>query len=76
MRLLANFKGKKVNIYFSENSLLAPIHDVTLKDLGSNFFEIKSSDNTINKIYSISSIISVEECQEPKPYYGPSGNNL
>lgn len=77
MILLNNFKGKKVNIFFSKDSSLDPIRNVILKNIGSNFFEVESDNNsTFNKIYSISSIVSVEESQKPDSYYEPSTNNL
>lgn len=76
MILLNNLKGKKVNIYFSKDSSLDTIHNVILKNIDSNFFEVEGDSSTINKIYSISSIVCVEECREPTPYYEPSTNNL
>ncbi|MEG0237685.1 MAG: hypothetical protein ACRCX7_12695 [Cetobacterium sp.] len=76
MILLNKLKGKKVNIYFSKDSSLDTIHNVILKNIDSNFFEVESDSSTINKIYSISSIVCVEECREPAPYYEPSTNNL
>ncbi|MGL5278005.1 MAG: hypothetical protein ACRC8M_02835 [Cetobacterium sp.] len=76
MILLNSFKGKKVNIYFTKDSLLDTIHNVILKNVDSNFFEVENDDSTRNRIYSISSIVSVEECREPAPYYEASTNNL
>lgn len=72
MKLLETFKDKKVNIFFSEDSLFAPLWDVTLKDIGSNFFKVESDNLTVNKIFAISSIVSIEEREEQEPYHGPT----
>lgn len=66
MKLLESFLNKKVNIQFLKDNLPNYLGNVTLIEVGSNFFKIESNINKINKIYSISSITSIEEHNENK----------
>lgn len=72
IKLLLSFKHKKINIFFSTTSGLEPLYSVTLKNISSDFFNVESDTNTLNKIYSISSIVSIEEIKEPEPSFGPN----
>ncbi|MGL4863081.1 MAG: hypothetical protein ACRC4T_08185 [Cetobacterium sp.] len=69
MSLLRKLLNKHVRINFKENSCENNFHDVLLSGFDSHFFHL---DNNENKLYSISSILTIELAESQEYEYNGS----